>query len=447
MNKFGLVILLELLWIGALSAQNLQQLLAKRDYRPAIEIIDEMLVKASADERSGFVIQKARCLRNLRDLEGAISVLENESRSNQDVELLAELADFHAAARNLPKALELFEVLCKNSPENEYFLIQKALLENATKNYAGSLKTCQRIFEKDTLTDILALTGHNYIHRPHLNLESQFADYDTSMYYYGEVLKRNPSHRNAVMQMMWLHNQFANQPAAIDVAVKYLEQRPDDAEINQNCAWLLFREKRFPQAHSAVIHQLTNLRDSTADNFYLLGSCLYNLERYRDAVDAFSTCRELAPEDSFEILFSLGQSWGRGGEANRDSSLHYLNLAQQIIMPDTTKLYRCESEIAQTWFRGGTNYGNAIRHYKKALELNPEYRDASFRIGYSYYRLGNYTEAIRWYERYLKQPVLPKGRREAVEAEIRFLRANEFMDNLGNSAEQPNQSLPPLQPN
>lgn len=437
MKKLGLVILLELFWVGALSAQNLQQLLAKRDFRTAVELIDGMLVKANSNERTSLVIQKARCLRNMRDLEGAISVLDNESLNNQSIELQSELADYHAAAGNLAQALELYEVLCKNSLENEYFLIQKALLENATKDYVGSLETCHRIFEKDTLIDILALTGHNFIHRAHLNVESQYADYDTAMYYYGEVLKRKPVHRNAVMQMMWLHNQLADQPAAIDVAGKYLKQRPEDAEINGNYAWLLFREKRFPEAHSAIHHQLADLRDSTADNFYLLGSCLYNLERYREAVDAFSTCRKLAPDDSFEILFSLGQSWGRGGAANRDSSLHYLNLAEQFLMPDTTKLYRCESEIAQIWFRGGTNYENAIRHYKKALELNPEYRDASFRIGYSYYRLGNYTEAIRWYERYLKQPVLPKGRREAVEAEIRFLRANEFMENPGNASQQP----------
>lgn len=56
MKKLGLVILLELFWVGALSAQNLQQLLAKRDFRTAVELIDGMLVKANADERSSLVI-------------------------------------------------------------------------------------------------------------------------------------------------------------------------------------------------------------------------------------------------------------------------------------------------------------------------------------------------------------------------------------------------------
>ena len=149
MKKLGLVILLELFWAGALSAQNLQQLLAKRDFRTAVELIDGMLVKAKSNERTSLVIQKARCLRNMRDLEGAISVLDNESLNNQSVELLSELADYHAAAGNHTQALELYEILCKKSFENEYFLIQKALLENATKDYVGSLETCHRIFEKE----------------------------------------------------------------------------------------------------------------------------------------------------------------------------------------------------------------------------------------------------------------------------------------------------------
>lgn len=436
MKKIGLIILIELLWTGVPSAQDLQQLLAERNYRVAVEIIDNMLVKADVDDRTNLVIQKARCLRYLRDLDGAISTLENESLNNQDNVLLSELADYHTAAGNLHQALKIYEELSKNSPENEYFLIQKALLENATKNYSHSLETCQRLFKKDTLTDILALTGHNYINRPHLNTELLYADYDTALYYYGEVLKRRPLLKNAVKQTIWLHNQFGDQPAAIEVAEKYLKQHPDDAEINGHCAWLLFREKRFPEAHSAVIHQLSDLRDSTADYLFLLGSCLYNMDRYRDAVDAFSVCRKLAPDDSFEILFSLGQSWARGVAANRDSALYYLNLAQRFLMPDTTKLYRCESEIAQIWFRGGSDYEEAIRHYKKALELNPEYRDAPFRIGYSYYRLGNNSEAIRWYERYIKQPNLPKGRREAIEDEIRFLKAKDFMDNPEESSER-----------
>jgi tetratricopeptide (TPR) repeat protein len=44
----------------------------------------------------------------------------------------------------------------------------------------------------------------------------------------------------------------------------------------------------------------------------------------------------------------------------------------------------------------------AIKHYQKAIEIDPAYGNAYNNLGYAYQKAGKYTDAIKMFETYLQ---------------------------------------------
>jgi len=63
---------------------------------------------------------------------------------------------------------------------------------------------------------------------------------------------------------------------------------------------------------------------------------------------------------------------------------------------------------AKEWYEKGLKASNdgkyniAIKYFKKAIEIYPDYEDALFKIGFTHERQKEYEEALKYYERVLK---------------------------------------------
>jgi tetratricopeptide (TPR) repeat protein len=59
-----------------------------------------------------------------------------------------------------------------------------------------------------------------------------------------------------------------------------------------------------------------------------------------------------------------------------------------------------------TYFFGQQDYGNAIGHYKRSTEINPDYSNAYNLLGYAYRQTGDYANAEKAFQKYIE--LIPK---------------------------------------
>lgn len=63
---------------------------------------------------------------------------------------------------------------------------------------------------------------------------------------------------------------------------------------------------------------------------------------------------------------------------------------------------------AKEWYEKGVNANSdgklniAIKYFKKAIEIYPDYEDAIFKLGFVYEKQKEYKEALKYYEKVLK---------------------------------------------
>lgn len=155
---------------------------------------------------------------------------------------------------------------------------------------------------------------------------------------------------------------------------------------------------------------------------------LYENGNYRDAISLLE--KVLAEDDnSFEALLLQGncfqkeekfvaaiQSYERAETLQKESALlnanygaAFLNLKQMDEAKDRLKTaLKLDSDLPEAhYFMGNLDYFNfrtsaALRHYSKAIELKPEYRDALYMRAAAYAEMEEYSLALRDYEKVLE---------------------------------------------
>jgi glucose repression mediator protein len=139
------------------------------------------------------------------------------------------------------------------------------------------------------------------------------------------VLDRDPKHAKVLQQLGWLHHQQSNSYTSQDQAIEYLEQsvssgmnssyqsetfvltsKPDNADAQ---SWYLLgrcymAQQKFPKAYEA--YQQAVYRDGRNPTFWCsIGVLYYQINQYRDALDAYSRAIRLNPFIS-EVWYDLG---------------------------------------------------------------------------------------------------------------------------------------------
>ena len=142
------------------------------------------------DTRTRQSVENARQLRRLFKTEEAIDTLMAALQYNiSDIEVLTELAECHTSAGNTEEAFVWWTMLSNMQPENLHYQIAQAQLLYREKAYEECAETCKRIIAKDTIPNILAMTGDAYRYA---------GKADSALGYYNRFLKIKPFHAKTV---------------------------------------------------------------------------------------------------------------------------------------------------------------------------------------------------------------------------------------------------------
>jgi arylsulfatase A-like enzyme/Flp pilus assembly protein TadD len=195
---------------------------------------------------------------------------------------------------------------------------------------------------------------------------------------------------------------------------------PKNAEVLCSVGILLTEMNRLDQALQ-VLKQATSLDESNPQAWNYLGVVFYRQSDLDQALRAYQKAVELDPR--FASAFNnLGTLYLRQFLERKNPSL----MAQAIDAFD--RALELDPRLASAYngrasaFKFSNRVNEAIRDWKKALELQPEFIDVYFNLGITYLQAGNKSEALRILNRckekfYDRLPASEQGRLDRLIAE------------------------------
>jgi tetratricopeptide (TPR) repeat protein len=210
---------------------------------------------------------------------------------------------------------------------------------------------------------------------------------------YARIPANSPLHRNAAIQM-------ASNLDALDKpeeAQKHLEalikENPDDLEAIMALGNVLRGHKKFAECadvYSKAVTTISHPQKANWVTFYFRGICYERSKQWPKAEADLKKALELYPEQP-HVLNYLGYSWVDQG-VNLDEGMSMIKRAVQQ-RPDDGYIV---DSLGWAYFKLG-NYPEAVKNLERAIELKPEDPTINDHLGDGYWRIGRLLEArFQW---------------------------------------------------
>ncbi len=210
---------------------------------------------------------------------------------------------------------------------------------------------------------------------------------------YERVPMSSPLHRNAAIQMASNLDSLDR----ADEAEKHLEalikEHPADLEAIMALGNVLRGHKKFAECADVYSKGVATLKQPEKSNwviFYFRGICYERSHQWPKAEADLKKALELFPEQP-HVLNYLGYSWIDQG-VNLDQGMDMIKRAVQQ-RPDDGYIV---DSLGWAYFRLG-NYEEAVKQLERAIELKPEDPTINDHLGDAYWRIGRVLEAkFQW---------------------------------------------------
>lgn len=402
--------------------ERLQKALAIYDYKEAIHIVDSLMAQEGADSIA-LALQKARCQRKLyRAEEAALTLAEVLHIDQFNMELMAELAECHTQAGNTEDAFGLYSILAGMQPDNLYFKICQARILYREKQYDESISICRSIIQKDSITEILSMTGDCY---------KNIGKADSALVYYDRVLARKPRHTATMSKKADILLAAKQYDPVLEMTRSHLEEVPDDMTILPIYGLTLHLKECYPLSIEAFEHQ-RELGDDSYSVHYYIGLNHYMMNNWTRAVKELETAYQIDSSD-VTLVYQLAHAkshmitaWPGLERLNKESERLYAK-AIDMLKPSPTLMHNIYGSMAMARHRAEI-FEDAIKYYELSYRYNPKNISALSSIGYCYERLKEYGNALKYYELYLKKGRPGTKGYQFVEESIAYIKQEKFME-------------------
>lgn len=362
-------------------------------------------------------LENARQLRKLYKTDEAVDTLMAAlQRNTSDIEVLTELAECHTSAGNTEEAFGWWVMLSTMQPENLHFQISMAKLLYREKAYEECVETCKRIIAKDTIPNILAMTGDAY----------RFAGKaDSALVYYNRYLEIKPFHAKTISKKADILLAAKRHLEVLKMTSAFLEVEPDDMTVLPIHGLALHLGKKYRQSLE-TFEKLLNLGDSTYSTHYYLGLNHYMMDNILQAEKEFEKAYQLDSSDVM-LVYQLADTKSRRYYGTNPEVERLYEKALEMLEPDPTMMHNIYGSRAMSFHRA-EDFRTAIRYYEQSYRYNKKNISALSSIGYCYERLKEYDKALEYYERYLKLGKPGSKGYEFVQESIAYIRQEKFME-------------------
>jgi tetratricopeptide (TPR) repeat protein len=203
----------------------------------------------------------------------------------------------------------------------------------------------------------------------------------------------------AWLMIAGLDEQFGKNAKAVAALGKIGPSSPLYWQARLRAATLDAQEDNLDQA-TRRLRAMVAEKPERIDAALTLADLLRTKERYKDAVGAYDMAilRIKQPDEKYwPIYFGRGicleriKQWPRA-EADMKKALE--------LSPDQPYVL---NYLGYTWIDQGMHLDEGMKMLKRATELRPDDGAITDSVGWAYYRLGQYAEAVKWLERASEQ--------------------------------------------
>ena len=210
---------------------------------------------------------------------------------------------------------------------------------------------------------------------------------------YERVPAASPLHRNALIQMASDLDALDKSDEAQKHLATLIAEHPDDAEAIMALGNVQRGRKKFAECAATYSKGIATIKQPAKNNwviYYFRGICYERSKEWPKAEADLKKALELFPEQP-QVLNYLGYSWIDQG-INLDQGMEMIKraVAQR---PDDGYIV---DSLGWAYFRLG-NYEEAVKNLERAVELKPEDPTINDHLGDAYWRIGRTLEAhFQW---------------------------------------------------
>ena len=362
-------------------------------------------------------IENARQLRRLYKTDQAIDTLMAALQHNtSDLEVLTELAECHTSAGNTEEAFGWWVMLSTMQPENLYFQIAQAKLLYREKAYEECINICKGITARDTIPDILAMTGDAY---------RFVGKTDSALVYYNRFLDIKPFHAKTISKKADILLTAKKYDEVLEMTGKFLGKDPENMTILPIHGLALHLNKQYKPSLEIFEKQLS-LGDSTYSIRYYLGLNHYMMDNSYLAEKEFEKAYQIDSSDVL-LIYQLADAKSRRMYGKNPETERLYEKALQMLEPDPVMMHNIYGSRAMSFHRA-EDFRTAIRYYELSYRYNPKNISALSSIGYCYERLKEYDKALKYYEQYIKIGKPGSKGYQFVEESIAYIKQEKFME-------------------
>ncbi len=375
-------------------------LLARRQYNPALEVLEQAALLDSGD--INLYILKTEVYLALDQQEKAVSLLEEAIslfEGEERMELLFELADVYDDYEDFDKVFDCLKLILEDDSNNEEALYKICFWTDFTGRNEEGIRLHQQIIDEYPYNELAwfnlaaayqglklyekAIDAYKYA----ITIEEKF---DYAYRNMGDAYIRLRKYREAIEALEKV-NELAKPEDVIFEAIGYCYEklknpaqarfhyrkashlRQDDSKLFYKIASTYFNEGQW----SACIRQLETamkIHRNQPEYNLLAGECKLQLGLYREAVQYFSTVVRLRPRNANgweALLRSLykGEYWEEGLE-QAEAALKMTGNKPLFLYYKAALLFATgKSKEALLWLENALQ--EAPRLLKRMIELNP----------------------------------------------------------------------------
>jgi arylsulfatase A-like enzyme/cytochrome c-type biogenesis protein CcmH/NrfG len=353
-------------------------------------------------------------------LDSAEAELKNIAAQNPEVkflpyyELMAKIyemrPDPQAVIDTWKEAVEVF-------PTNERF---KNTL--AFKLFQmGQLEEAEKLGLEITKTDDKSSRGFILLGR----IEENRGDHRKALMYFEKALHLEPNNVQLKLSLAYSLMKNSQQEMALKMCQVLLDDRtitddPANAGVLSKIGIILTEANRIEQARKVLLDSVA-MDDSNAETWNNLGVVYYRTKDYPKALEAYERAVRLDPEYA-SAFNNLGTLYLRMFLERKDPEMRAkaINAFNRAIQNDSLLASAYNGRASA--YKFSNRASEAIRDWKRTLELQPDFIDVYFNLGITYLEAGDKSEALKILDRckqkfYSRLPPSEQGRLDRLIAE------------------------------
>ena len=409
------------------------------------------------------LLEKIGKLNEAEKYQEIIDLIEGLVKEELDTDLIGELGRAYNNVENYQKGLEILKSIETEEGDNALWNWRVGYSYYFLKDYINAKKHFLKAYELDPddedVCDFLigvylslakiedekgnsekaleyALESRKYVKNKQVEVDTEsliawlydkYMDYTKAEEILRSILAKNKEDEWVLSELGYCLSEQGKHEEALKFLQRLEKIGVDDSWTNTEYAYCLSKLNRYEEAIGKLNHAL-EVEDEEKETGYIysqLGLCNRNLERYEEAIEAFTQAKKWGRNDAW-INDEIGHCYKKKGDMKKALEFYLIaekdNKKDPYLMSDIAWIYDGLGQYEEglkyikkavklgrddAWLNeeygaclaGLDRYEEAIEKYKYALNLDDEEKDEAYiyrQLGWCYRQLEDYEKALEY---------------------------------------------------